>query len=162
MLTPHPNPLTKERGLVKMIKALAPFIGMFAVIALFHFTDFVLLKYYPPIANFGFFAVFFSSLFQEKTVIQKIALAAEPDADENVMRYTRNLTYVWAGFTFLNFLISLATVFASEKIWALYNGFISYFLVGTFFIIEYIVRGVKKRCWMANPAELMRKNGKEV
>lgn len=99
----------------KMIKALAPFIGMFAVIALFHFTDFVLLKYYPPIANFGFFAVFFSSLFQEKTVIQKIALAAEPDADENVMRYTRNLTYVWAGFTFLNFLISLATVFASEK-----------------------------------------------
>ena len=66
----------------KMIKALAPFIGMFAVIALFHFTDFVLLKYYPPIANFGFFAVFFSSLFQEKTVIQKIALAAEPDADE--------------------------------------------------------------------------------
>ena len=105
----------------KMIKALAPFIGMFAVIALFHFTDFVLLKYYPPIANFGFFAVFFSSLFQEKTVIQKIALAAEPDADENVMRYTRNLTYVWAGFTFLNFLISLATVFASEKIWALYN-----------------------------------------
>lgn len=109
-----------------------------------------------------FFAVFFSSLFQEKTVIQKIALAAEPDADENVMRYTRNLTYVWAGFTFLNFLISLATVFASEKIWALYNGFISYFLVGTFFIIEYIVRGVKKRGWMANPAELMRKNGKEV
>ena len=85
----------------KMIKALAPFIGMFAVIALFHFTDFVLLKYYPPIVNFGFFAVFFSSLFQEKTVIQKIALAAEPDADENVMRYTRNLTYVWAGFTFL-------------------------------------------------------------
>ena len=146
----------------KMIKALAPFIGMFAVIALFHFTDFVLLKYYPPIANFGFFAVFFSSLFQEKTVIQKIALAAEPDADENVMRYTRNLTYVWAGFTFLNFLISLATVFASEKIWALYNGFISYFLVGTFFIIQYIVRGVKKRGWMANPAELMRKNGKEV
>ena len=135
----------------KMIKALAPFIGMFAVIALFHFTDFVLLKYYPPIANFGFFAVFFSSLFQEKTVIQKIDLAAEPDADENVMRYTRNLTYVW-----------IATVFASEKIWALYNGFISYFLVGTFFIIEYIVRGVKKRGWMANPAELMRKNGKEV
>lgn len=58
----------------KMIKALAPFIGMFAVIALFHFTDFVLLKYYPPIANFGFFAVFFSSLFQEKTVIQKLLL----------------------------------------------------------------------------------------
>ena len=51
----------------KMIKALAPFIGMFAVIALFHFTDFVLLKYYPPIANFGFFAVFFSHVLPLKS-----------------------------------------------------------------------------------------------
>lgn len=78
------------------------------------------------------------------------------------MRYTRNLTYVWAGFTFLNFLISFATVFASEKIWALYNGFISYFLVGTFFIIEYIVRGVTVKGWTVNSTMFKRKNGKEV
>lgn len=46
----------------------------------------------------------------------------------------------------MNFLISLATVFASEKIWALYNGFISYFLVGTFFYYRiYSERGKKER-----------------
>lgn len=65
----------------------------------------------------------------------------EPDADEAVMAYTRNLTYVWALFTFLNFLVSFGTIFFSEKIWAIYNGFISYVLVGLIFIIEYIVRG---------------------
>lgn len=58
----------------KMIKALAPFIGMFAVIALFHFTDFVLLKYYPPIANFGFFAVFFLLCFRKRLLYKKLLL----------------------------------------------------------------------------------------
>ena len=124
----------------KITKALAPFIGMFAVIGIFHFTDFILLKYYPPVMNFCLFFIFFSSLFQERTVIQKIALASDPDSNEAVMKYTRNLTYIWAVFTFLNFLISVGTVFMSEKIWALYNGFISYLLVGIIFIIEYIVR----------------------
>ncbi len=124
----------------KIIKALAPFIGMFAVIGIFHFTDFILLKYYPPVMNFCLFMIFFSSLFQERTVIQKIALASDPDSNEAVMKYTRNLTYIWAVFTFLNFLVSVGTVFMSEKIWALYNGFISYLLVGIIFIIEYIVR----------------------
>ena len=121
----------------KIIKALAPFIGMFAVIGIFHFTDF---KYYPPVMNFCLFMIFFSSLFQERTVIQKIALASDPNSNEAVMKYTKNLTYIWAVFTFLNFLVSVGTVFMSEKIWALYNGFISYLLVGIIFIIEYIVR----------------------
>ena len=124
----------------RTIKALAPFIGMFVVIGLFHFTDFILLKYYPPVMNFCLFFIFFSSLFQKRTVIQKIALASDPDSNEAVMNYTRNLTYIWAVFTFLNFLVSVGTVFMSEKIWALYNGFISYLLVGIIFIIEYIVR----------------------
>ncbi len=124
----------------RVVKVLAPFIGMFAVIGLFHFTDFMLLKYYPPVMNFCLFFIFFSSLFQEKTIIQKIALASDPDSNEAVMEYTRNLTYIWAVFTFLNFVVSAATVFMSEKIWALYNGFVSYILVGTIFIIEYIIR----------------------
>ena len=125
---------------VEILKAIMPFIVMFAIIFAFHYTDLIFFKYYPPIVNFGFFIVFFSSLFQEKTVIQKIALAENPDAGAETMKYTRNLTYIWAIFTFINFLISLYTVFMSKEIWALYNGFISYILVGTFFVIEYIVR----------------------
>lgn len=122
------------------IKSLLPFLGMFAVIFLFHFTDLIVLKFYPPIVNFCLFLIFFSSIFQEKTIIQKMALLMEPDANEAVMSYTRKLTYVWAVFTFVNFLLSFWTVFLPEKIWAVYNGCISYILVGCVFIIEYIVR----------------------
>jgi len=125
---------------VRILKALMPVITMFCVIFIFHRTGFIFLKYYPPIANFAFFAVFFSSLFGKQTIIQKIALAAEPDAGEEVMRYTKNLTYIWSAFMFLNFTVSFATVFMSKEIWMLYNGLISYMLVGAFFFIEYIVR----------------------
>ena len=135
----------KFAKIFSLIKAILPFIGMFAVIFVFHFTKFSVLKLYPPFVNFCFFIVFFLSIFQEKTIIQKIALASEPDANSNVMRYTRNLTYIWSAFMFINFIISVFTVFMNEKIWALYNGFISYMLVGTFFIIEYIVRMNFKR-----------------
>lgn len=124
----------------RVLKPATPFIVMFLTIAGFHYTNLIFFKYYPPVINFAFFALFFSSLFQEKTVIQRIALAMEPDAGAEVMRYTRNLTYVWATFTFINFCISLATVFMSERIWAFYNGFLSYLFVGIFFAVEYIVR----------------------
>ncbi len=84
--------------------------------------------------------MFFTSLFQKETVIQKIARAMEPDIKPKALEYTRKLTYVWAVFTFLNWLVSVATVFMSEAVWALYNGFISYLLIGMFFAVEYIVR----------------------
>lgn len=124
----------------KIFKTALPVFGMFAVIFIFHFTNLILLKYYPVIINLGLFILFFSSTFQEKTIIQKFALAVEPDAKPPVMSYTRKLTYIWAAFMFINFLISLATVFMPDKIWMLYNGFISYILVGIFFGIEYIIR----------------------
>ena len=124
----------------KLLKALLPFIGMAIVIFAFHYTDLIFFKYYPPIVNFCFFVVFFSSIFQEKTVIQKMALIMEPSADEFVMLYTRRLTYVWSAFMFINFLVSFATIFLSKTIRTLYNGFISYMLVGIFFGVEYIVR----------------------
>lgn len=125
---------------LRIAKALMPVVTMFLVIAAFHFTDLVLFKYYPVIVNFLFFVVFFSSTFQEKTIIQKFALAAEPDANSATLDYTRKLTYYWSVFMFVNFLIALATVFMSEKVWAVYNGFVSYIFVGVFFGIEYIVR----------------------
>ena len=123
-----------------IFKAILPFVGMVFVIIAFHFTDWLFFKFYPPIVNLGLFIIFFSSTFQEKTVIQKIALAMEPDAKPPIMAYTRRLTYIWSAFMFCNFILSLITVFLSKEVWMIYNGVISYILVGIFFGIEYIIR----------------------
>ena len=124
----------------KKFGAFLPVIFTILIICLFHFTHWVVVKYYPVVVNFLIFLMFFTSLFQKETVIQKIARAMEPDIKPKALEYTRKLTYVWAVFTFLNWLVSVATVFMSEAVWALYNGFISYLLIGMFFAVEYSVR----------------------
>lgn len=117
----------------------------FFIIGLFYVTGLNALKIYPVIVNFSFFLIFFISLFAQKTVIQKIAELQEGVLNNNVKIYTRNLTYLWCIFLFIQFLISMLTLFLDDKIWMIYNGFVSYILLGSFFAIEYMVRIILKR-----------------
>ena len=122
------------------LKFLFPIFIMLLVILIFHYTNWIVAKYYPVIVNFVLFCIFFGSTFSEETVIQKMAKLMGPNIKPKALEYTRRLTYIWSIFMLANFFISLATVFMSEKVWAIYNGFLSYMLVGGFFIIEYMVR----------------------
>ena len=90
--------------------------------------------------NSFIFMVFFCSLFQKETIIQKFALALNKNLSEKELIYTKNLTYIWCIFLFTNLVISIITIFLSDKIWILYNGFISYVLIGILFAVEYIIR----------------------
>lgn len=124
----------------KKIKLFIPFIFTVSVVILFYIKRIVVLKFYPPICNLFIFIVFFSSLFMKETVIQKAAKVMDGELTDKVREYTRKLTYIWCVFTFLNFIISVVTIFMPDKYWIWYNGFISYILVGVMFIAEYIVR----------------------
>ncbi len=123
------------------LRFILPFVLTLSIILLFHFTNFIALKFYPVVVNFFIFIAFFSSLFTKQTIIQKFAALTEgKELDKKTLQYTRNLTYIWVIFTLLNFLISILTLFMSEKIWALYNGLISYILIGSIFAVEYPIR----------------------
>ena len=117
-----------------------PIFLAFCIIFLFYVKRLVILKFYPPICNFCLFLTFFFSLFSSETIIQKFAGMCGDTLSEQVKIYTRKVTYAWCVFTFLNFLISVWTIFQSDKIWILYNGFISYILIGLLFGVEYIIR----------------------
>ena len=128
------------------LKFIFPFIITLMVILLFHFTQIYFVKFYPVAANLTAFLVFFISSFSKETVIQKFAKKLEGGVlDDFTRTYTRNLTYVWCVITFLNLAISIVTVFLPEKWWALYNGCISYFVIGMVFVVEYIVRVVLRK-----------------
>lgn len=133
-------------AIFKVVKAIVPVIFTLSVILLFKITGLSSLKIYPPLMNFLFFAVFFVSLFSKETVIQRIARKMDGKLEEPVWTYTKNLTYIWVIFLFVNFSVSVVSMFLSDNFWLLYNGFISYFLVGMMFIVEYPVRkSFKKR-----------------
>lgn len=125
---------------LKNLKAIIPVLGTVCVVLLFHFSKIYALKFYPVIVNSFIFCVFFSSVFCEETIIQKIAKKMDGKLTDFSRNYTRKLTYVWCIFLFVNLSISFATVFMSPKVWELYNACISYIALGVMFGVEYIVR----------------------
>jgi len=101
----------------------------------------VLLQYYPVCLSGLMLALFAISLFRPPTMIERIARIRDPDLPDAAIPYTRKVTMVWCGFFAFNGTVALYTILGAEiGIWALYNGFISYLLMGLLFVGEYIVR----------------------
>jgi uncharacterized membrane protein len=100
------------------------------------------LQSYPILLSLGFAGLFAHSLWQPPTVIERIARLREPNLPPSAVAYTRKVTAVWLGFFLANAAISAATAIGgSLELWTLYNGFISYVIMGVLFISEWILRG---------------------
>ncbi len=127
------------------LKFLMPLCITLTVIILFHYTKIFAVKLYPVVVNFLICTIFWGSLFAKETIIQKFARAIDGELNDFGIVYTKNLTYIWCAFLLINFLISVWTVFLNEHIWALYNGFVSYILLGSLFIVEYTIRRILKK-----------------
>lgn len=96
-----------------------------------------LLVLVPVIINFVFCGVFLHSLFQPPTIPAKFARRSHGELDDELIRYTDGVTYLWIGFFIINGSIAAFTAFfTSRETWTLYNGFIAYILIGLVFLGE--------------------------
>lgn len=129
----------------KILRIFSPLLFSLFIIWLFWQTKISAVKFYPVMMNLLFFSIFFVSCFTKETVIQKIAKKIEGSLNERLKIYTRNITYIWVIFLFFNLLISIYSLFSSDNFWMIYNGCISYLLMGTLFVVEYIIRLLFKR-----------------
>ncbi|MHC9511855.1 COG4648 family protein [Kangiella sp. M94] len=99
------------------------------------------LKLYPAIITASFLAVFAYSLYSPPSVIERIARTQEPELPAEAIPYTKNVTKIWCAFFIVNIFISLyTTFFTTIEVWTLYNGLISYLLMGLLFFGELIYR----------------------
>ena len=99
------------------------------------------LKLYPAAVSAFFLARFSYSLVHPPTAIEKIARITDPQLSAAGVIYTRKVTLLWCAFFVLNIAASLyTTLFASMEAWALYNGLISYLLIGSLLAGEYCYR----------------------
>jgi len=109
------------------------------------FNSALALKFYPVAMSLSFLAIFGYSLYKPPSVVEIIARLHE-DLDEHGIAYTRRVTQVWCGFFIINALIATGTIFhEDEQVWMLYNGFISYLLMGLLIAGEFAVRMVVKK-----------------
>lgn len=98
------------------------------------------LKCYPVVINGLMLAMFGASLWQPPSMIERFARLQTPDLPEHAIAYTRKVTWVWCGFFVVNGTLAALTTQASDQLWALYNGLISYLLMGLLLAGEYPVR----------------------
>lgn len=101
---------------------------------------------YPIVVSLGLAAVFAHSLLHGPCVVERIARLRDPHLPVWVVGYTRNVTKVWLVFFLANAAISAATAIAGDlEMWTLYNGLISYALMGCLFAAEFSVRSYLRR-----------------
>lgn len=99
-----------------------------------------LLHWYPVVISAGFLLLFASSLYFGVPIIERIARALDGELSARDIRYTRRLTQIWCLFFLLNASIAVLTISWSPQWWLIYNGFISYVLMGGLLVIERLGR----------------------
>lgn len=126
------KPLAKWASIVSLI--------VFCI-CMWWFNNEYLLKILPALISLGALFVFTHSYIEPPTIPARIALRIEGELCEARLSYTNKITLVWITFFLINAGISLYTVFVgSTELWALYNGLISYMLMGALFAGEYLYR----------------------
>ena len=104
------------------------------------------LMFWPVLVNSALFLVFGLSLFWKQSLIEIIARKRNMDVGSHNLRYLRVLTGVWAGFFVLSVIVSGFTVVnGNMDLWLLYNGLLSYLLMGVLIVGELIVRYFYKK-----------------
>lgn len=103
------------------------------------------LLYYPVWMNAGMLLLFAASLWFPPTVIERLARLMEGELDQHAVAYTRKVTQVWCLFFLFNGAVAFASAWWGDwDIWVMYNGLISYILMGLLMFIEWQVRRVVK------------------
>ncbi len=97
--------------------------------------------YTPALINLGLLLSFGSTLIIGPPIVEIFARKQVKSLSEKEVKYCRNLTLFWSFFFVINGSISLV-ISASENMdhWIIYNGFISYILIGLIFFIEMTYR----------------------
>ena len=114
-----------------------------------------LVKFYPVLMNLFLLGGFGWTLFSGPPMIYRFAILQDKAipttaSQPQIEAYCRIVTWVWCGFFLVNGAIALVTaLWASALIWSLYNGMISYGLIGLLFLGELAVRYFRERSMTA-------------
>jgi uncharacterized membrane protein len=100
-----------------------------------------LLLWYPLAVNMVMLALFGGSLLSRMPLVERLARWREGELSAAAVRYTRRVTRLWCGFFIVNGGVSLWTcLHGSLHLWTLWNGMLSYLLMGALFAGEWLVR----------------------
>lgn len=99
------------------------------------------LKAYPIFVSAGFAIVFGHSLLFPPTIVERFARLRPIEITPAALVYFRRVTLAWLAFFIANGGVSALTALSGDlELWTLYNGFVSYLLIGAMFAGEFVIR----------------------
>ena len=126
---------------IKWLSKVVTCFGLLLTIISWLFSKYQLLLFYPVAINLIFFIVFSYSLTQPQTIIEKFAEMKDRQLPDQAVQYIRNVTIFWCIFFIFNGTIALATCLLENIYWwTIYNGLISYLLIGICLGVEWLIR----------------------
>lgn len=123
-------------GLRSVVRLALPLVFVWAVYLL---RANVWFRLYPVIMVLTVLVAFATSL-RRTPLVESIARRMGETLDGHGVAYCRKVTWVWTVFLSVHLAVTISTVFASYEIWAVYNGFVAYVLMGALFVGEWVVR----------------------
>ncbi|AHX34014.1 MULTISPECIES: hypothetical protein [Aeromonas] len=114
-------------------------LGLTLLSALFSARHWLL--YYPLAVSLALLCLFGWSLTRPMSLVERLARLQDPALPPAAIGYTRRVTQVWCGFFVINGALAAFTIWHGDlALWSLYNGLISYALMGGLMGAEYLVR----------------------
>jgi uncharacterized membrane protein len=95
----------------------------------------------PAFVNATLLVTFGWTLVRPPSMVARFAALKEPNMTDAILSYCNKVTIIWCAFFVLNGGIAAYTaLYTSREYWTLYNGLISYMLMGLLFGAEFLVR----------------------
>ncbi len=129
-------------------RRLLPILGIAGALGLLvllsNREEFLLMN--PALMSLAFLGVFAVSLVRPPSMVERFARLQDPNLPPRGVAYCRGVTKVWCAFFGANAAAALWTVWHGDlQLWTLYNGLVSYLLMGALFGAEFLVRIRVKR-----------------
>ena len=133
-------------GLRTQLPMVLPMIAIIAYSLTVAITgDLLLLRFYPVLVSAIMGAAFASTLWNRPVMIERIARMRGIELSADATPYLRWVTIVWTMFFVANGTFAAYTATQTGlKFWALYNGLISYCLIGALIVLELPIRKAYK------------------
>jgi uncharacterized membrane protein len=122
---------------VKMLRNAFVACAVLLLAGLWFYGNELFLQLYPVLVNISLLAVFAFSLLSPPTVPERLARLRHGELPARAVAYCRKVTILWCCFFVANASAALCTIFLSREAWVLYNGLISYLLIGVLMAGEY-------------------------
>lgn len=109
----------------------------------------------PVVVNTTLLVAFGSTLYGGgPPLIERFARLQHPDLRAEEVAWCRGWTKVWTAFFATNIVVATGLVLAQRlQAWAVYNGLLTYIVMGSFFVAEYSVRKYRFGRYNSHPLD---------